>query len=48
MIMIKANNKFNIGDLVYVAGFSDADKSRYKVDYVEASIGEDMNPRIVY
>lgn len=49
--MIKANNKFNIGDLVYVAEFSDADKSRYKVDYVEASIrmqDKDMNPRIVY
>ena len=49
--MIKVNNKFDIGDLVYVAGFSDADKSRYKVDYVEASIrmkDKDMNPRIVY
>lgn len=46
--MIKIKNKFNIGDIVYVAGFSDEDKSRYSIVRFDFIIGEDMETFIHY
>jgi len=46
--MIKIRNKFNIGDVVYVAKLSDKDKSRYKVSHVTAYVDEYLNATIRY
>lgn len=46
--MIKIRNKFNIGDVVYVAKLSDKDKSRYKVSHITSYVDEDLNATIRY
>ena len=46
--MIKVKNKFNIGDIVYVANLSDKDNSRYKVARIRTIIYEDMGVSVTY
>lgn len=46
--MIKANNKFNIGDLVYVSGLSDETKKRYKVECMYVRVYDDYVPKTTY
>ena len=46
--MIKVKNKFNIGDIVYAAGISDEDKSRYEIARVVSIMKEDMSMAVTY
>lgn len=46
--MIKVKNKFNIGDIVYAAGISDEEKSRYEIARIHSIIKEDMTMIVTY
>lgn len=48
MIMIKAKNKFNIGDLVYVSKLSDNSKKRYKVEGMYIEVYKNGEVRVMY
>ena len=46
--MIKVKNRFNIGDIVYAAGISDEDKSRYEIARIHSIVKEDMSVVVTY
>lgn len=46
--MIIVKNKFNIGDIVYAAGISDEDNSRYEIARIHSIVNEDTNVVVTY
>lgn len=46
--MIKIKNKYNVGDVVYAAGISDENKSRYEIARIHSIMKEDMSIVVTY